>query len=80
METTIQKWGNSLAVRLPRALVAHHRLHEGVRVVLRSKKEGLTIRAVSRRRPTLRELVDQITPENRHEAIDWGPPVGREIW
>ena len=33
-----------------------------------------------KRRYTLDELVAGITPENRHEEIDWGPPVGNEVW
>ena len=33
-----------------------------------------------KRRYTLDELVAGITPDNRHEEIDWGPPVGNEVW
>src|SRR5258706_53237 len=35
---------------------------------------------LAQRRYTLEELVARITPENRHEEIDWGPPVGNEVW
>jgi antitoxin component of MazEF toxin-antitoxin module len=35
---------------------------------------------VSRRKPTLEELVAGITDENRHDEVDWGPPVGNEVW
>jgi len=30
--------------------------------------------------PTLEDLVQRITSENRHSEIDWGPPVGKELW
>ena len=80
METTIQKWGNSLAVRLPRELTTRFGLSEGIRVVVKEKKGDLTIQLAPRRRPTLRELVDRVTSENRHRETDWGPPVGKEVW
>ena len=28
----------------------------------------------------IEELVEQITPENRHKEVDWGKPVGKEVW
>jgi antitoxin MazE len=31
-------------------------------------------------KPTLKQLVDGITPENCHPATDWGPPLGNEVW
>lgn len=43
METTIQKWGNSLAVRLPRHITRHLRLHEGSRVAVREQKTNVMI-------------------------------------
>ncbi len=35
---------------------------------------------ISRRKLTLEELVAGITDENRHDEVDWGPPVGNEVW
>lgn len=78
----IQKWGNSLAVRIPRTLADQAGLSEGAPFVFRVHEDGLTIARKTRkkRKYTLEELVAKITPENRHELIDWGPPVGKEIW
>jgi len=75
----IAKWGNSLAVRIPKAVAEEARLQEGDAILDRSLERSR--RVASRRRgiPTLEKLVAQITPENRHEATDWGPDVGKEI-
>ena len=69
----VAKWGNSLAVRIPQALAEQAQLDEGAEVEVSVEGGSLSIR----RRPhryTLDELVDQITPENRHEETDWGEP------
>jgi antitoxin MazE len=75
----VARWGNSLAVRIPQALAEQAQLDEGTEVEVSLEGGSLSIR----RRPpryTLDELVDQITPENRHEEADWGEPQGKEVW
>jgi antitoxin MazE len=75
----IARWGNSLAVRIPRALAEQARLAEGAEVELVVEQGCLAIRP---RAPAyeLDELVANITAENRHEEVDWGEPEGREAW
>ena len=80
METTIKKWGNSLAVRLPKYLVEKLKLREGTRVEVREQKKEVIISPVLKTRFTLKEKIKLITPENSHEEIDWGPPQGKEVW
>jgi len=81
MDTKIAQWGNSLGLRIPKALAEQAGLAAGDAVEIDATPEGLTLR---KRKPDsrycLKELVSGITPENRHDEIDWGPPVGREIW
>jgi antitoxin MazE len=77
MRAALSKWGNSLAVRIPKALADSARLREGEAVELKSLRKG---EILIRRRKSLEQLVDAITPENRHDATDWGPTVGKEIW
>lgn len=79
MKTVVAKWGNSLAVRLPRAAADEAKLREGDRVQIVARRGKLEVRAM-RERPSLGELVSEITRENLPEAPGWGPPVGREIW
>jgi antitoxin MazE len=80
VKTRITKWGNSLAVRIPVNAADVAELKQGQTVELAVVGPGeLAIRAI-RRKPTLKELVAQITKENRHEETDWGGPVGAEVW
>lgn len=81
MKSRVQKWGNSLAVRIPKALAEETELDENREVTFSVRDGDLIVTPVRRRRrPTLDELVDAITPENRHPETDWGPPVGKEVW
>ena len=75
----VAKWGNSLAVRIPKAVAEQARLQEGYAVSIEVVDGHIELRSAERI-PTLEELVAQITPENRHGEIDWGPAVGKEIW
>lgn len=79
MQTRISKWGNSLAVRLPKLFVDELGLAEGSAVEI-TVRNGQLILAAAGREYALEELVDGITGENRHEESDWGRPQGREGW
>ena len=80
MLATIAKWGNSRAIRIPKELALETGLDFGSKVELVLEKGELRIVPVKKSRYTLEELVAGITPENRHEEWDTGPPVGREVW
>jgi len=75
----VAKWGNNLAVRIPKAVAEQARLQEGDAVSIEVVDGHIELRSAERI-PTLEELVAQITPENCHGKIDWGPAVGKEIW
>jgi antitoxin MazE len=78
-KSTVARWGNSLAVRIPRAAAQSIGLREGSSVRLVVKKDSLTIQR-SRARMTLDKLLDGVTRLNSGGEIDFGPPVGREVW
>ena len=80
MRTKVQKWGDSLAVRIPKTLAEEAGLEAGSEVEIRVENGCLKIYPPGAPRYTLEELVAQITPENRHEERDIGPPVGKEVW
>jgi antitoxin MazE len=80
MRTKIQKWGNSLAVRIPKPFAAEAGLDQQSEVDVSVMDGALVIKPCPEPPLTLEELVSRITDENRHEEIDFGPPVGREIW
>src|SRR5215472_9543578 len=79
-ESTISKWGNSLAVRIPLAIAKQAGLGEGDRVTLALDRNGGVLLRPSRRKYELSELVSRITPRNRHRETGWGPPQGEESW
>ena len=80
MTTSVQKWGNSLAVRIPKGVADEIGLAEDTPVELSIAGGVITITPRTVTIPTLDELLDGITPENLHPETDWGPPVGEEIW
>ena len=77
--TQISKWGNSLGLRLPRAIVREAGLDQGDTVDL-SVANGAIVVKPSRPRYSLKQLVNRITRRNRHGATDWGERAGREVW
>lgn len=77
MKARISKWGNSLAIRLPKAALDGLRVREGEAVELVLEGGDLVIRPV-RPRYTLEELVGGITPFNQPEIIEFSP-VGEEL-
>ena len=78
--TTIQKWGNSLAVRIPREFTEDLRFSAGKRVVITKKGDLLTVRPIKVPLYSLKELLKGVTPKNKHKEVDWGTPQGKEIW
>lgn len=78
MSTTIQKWGNSLGVRVPKEFADQMDLHEGSEVEFHQEDGRLIVEPV-RNRYDLDELVNEITDENRHEEQTAGR-AGREAW
>lgn len=77
MKAKLLKWGNSLAIRVPRIIAMDAGLKEGDSIELSVGADGLRIRRTSRV-PTLTELVERITPENRHTEISSGSSLGSE--
>ncbi len=79
MKTRVAKWGNSLALRLPKALATHHELKEGTEVELTEHAGGILLRPAGLIYD-LDELLEGIKPDNQHTAVETGEPLGREIW
>jgi antitoxin MazE len=79
MQTQIGRWGNSLAVRIPKSYANDLQLKEGMEVEV-SLVDGQLVLRPGRKEYTLEELVARITPENVHDETDWGPAAGREAW
>ena len=90
MTLKVQKWGNSLAIRIPSGVAKDAHLREGTAVDVSGDEAQIVLRrsvtslsgTLRGRKPkyTLDELLAQVTDENRQELIDWGPPRGKEVW
>ncbi len=78
MTTTAQKWGGSIGVRIPQSIAKKYGIVNGAKVQISDDGEKITLKPV-KDKPTLEELVAKCTPENSHEEIDFGGPVGREL-
>jgi antitoxin MazE len=80
MLTHIQKWGNSLALRIPQSVAREIGLSQDSSVEIALIDGKLVIAPVVKRKLTLEKLLAQVTDENIHREIDTGVPVGRELW
>lgn len=80
MRTVVKKWGNSASVRIPTQVMKAARLKIDEPVDVREESGKVVIEPIRRKEFTLEELVDGITKDNLHEAIDFGSAVGREVW
>ena len=78
MRTLILRFGNSLAVRMPKAVAKKAHLRVGDSLEIEVSGEGVVQLNRRGRTPTLTELVSQITPGNRYEEVPSGPEIGKE--
>ena len=79
-QSTISRWGNSLAVRIPLALARQANLGEGDAVTMELDRDGAIVLRPAQQRYDLADLVARITAKNRHRETDWGRPEGQESW
>ncbi|WP_059001494.1 AbrB/MazE/SpoVT family DNA-binding domain-containing protein [Leptolyngbya sp. NIES-2104] len=80
MTSTVAKWGNSFAIRIPQHLVKELNLSEGAEIEISSVDGTLVIKPRKRKTYSLDELLEGVTPENLHAVADFGEAVGNEIW
>lgn len=80
MKTRVQKWGNSLAVRIPKSFAAEAQLAENTPVELSLVNGKVVVQPDIQPPPTLDELLREVTDGNLHGEWNTGPAVGREVW
>lgn len=78
MRTNIRKWGNSLAVRIPRAFASDLGIDQNAPVELSLEDGAMVLRPALENPYKLETLLDQVTDENIHSLVAWGRPVGKE--
>ena len=80
MKTRIQKWGNSLALRIPKSFAVEVGLEKDAPVEVSLVNGKLVITPVSEPELKLDDLLAQVTEENLHQEVDTSPAMGNEIW
>ena len=80
MMTTIQKWGNSLAVRIPKAVAQDIHLETGSSVNLTVREGRLLLEPKVKQVYRLGQLLKHVSKRNVHTEVDTGGPMGNEVW
>ena len=80
METQVRKWGNSLALRIPKPLAAEVGLGDNSPVELSLVEGKLVVSPLHQVEYSLECLLAQVTEENVHSEVDTGPAAGGEAW
>jgi len=78
MEAMVQKWGNSLGIRIPNLIVREFSLKNGSFVNINDNGNEIIIKPI--RKSRLSEMLDNIDDRNVHGEIETTGPVGKEIW
>jgi antitoxin MazE len=80
MKARIQKWGNSLAIRIPKPFAEESDLRENSSVDISVRSGKIVVVPIPEPEASLRTLVARITPRNRHIEIETGEAIGNEVW
>ena len=80
MDTTIQKWGNSLAIRIPKAFADEVGLDQGSEIDIQIIDGQIVIKPVKKPTYDLETLLNQVTDGNLHAEVDTGTATGDEVW
>jgi antitoxin MazE len=79
MVTTIQRWGNSLAVRIPKAFASQAAIEENSEIEISVEGNRIVV-APARKEWSLDKLLRAITRSNVHRQVEWGESVGKETF
>ncbi len=80
MITRVQKWGNSLALRIPKSFADEVGLQTDSAVEVSLADGKLVVAPVAKSKLTLKQLLSQVTDENLHHEVETGPAQGNEAW
>jgi antitoxin MazE len=80
MHVRVQKWGNSLAVRIPKPLAEDAEVKEGAVLNLAVSEGKVVATPVQKKKLSLKQFLAKVDKKNLHAEVDSGLPVGHEIW
>lgn len=80
MQTKVKKWGNSLALRIPKSFALNANLRQDELVDISVDKERIIITPIGEKEYSLDNLLAGVSEDNLHGEFDTGAPVGKEVW
>ena len=80
MTTSIQKWGNSQGLRIPKMLLDAVKWSENEKVTITVYDGKLIIEKAKKEKESIMELFENYEEEYTPEEVDWGKPEGKEVW
>ena len=80
MKLQVQKWGNSLALRIPKSFAVESKIDEGATVDVSLDKGKIVVAPVLEKSFSLKNLLAKVTPRNLHAEVTTGERVGKEAW
>ncbi len=80
MKTRVQKWGNSLALRIPKSFAIEVGIQRETPVEISLANGKLIITPIAKTKPALKQLLSKVTKGNLHHEIDIGATIGNETW
>ena len=78
MQVLLKRWGNSIGLRIPKGIADSIGLKADDTVDINASKDGFVVKK-ARRKYVLKDLLSRVTPENRHDPVEWGGPKGNEL-
>ena len=80
MHIRVQKWGNSLAVRIPKPLAEDAKVEEGTVLNLAVSEGKVIATPVKKHKQSLKQMLAKVSRKNLHAEVESGAPLGREVW
>ncbi len=80
MKTRVKKWGNSLALRIPKSFADEVGLQKGTDVEVSLADGKIVVMRLAKPKLTLEQLLSKVTKDNLHDEVDTGSAVGNETW
>lgn len=80
MEARLQKWGNSIGIRIPSNILKALNLKENDIIDLIQEEEKIVISKSQKKKISLRERFKEYNDKNLAKDFSWDEPKGREIW
>jgi antitoxin MazE len=80
MNLTIQKWGNSLALRIPKTVAKQVNVHQGSRMDMSLVANKIILTSSEVKEYDLKSLLKKVNKKNLHQEVSFGKAVGKEVW